>query len=62
MECPEYHTENPESRKYCRACGKKLLLICPDCCAENKTAVMNLPEIELYKHMDMLKDLELVYL
>ena len=61
MKCPECHTKNQESRKYCRACGKILLLICPDCCAENITAAMNIPEIELYKNMDMLKDLELVY-
>ncbi|RLC11086.1 MAG: guanylate cyclase, partial [Deltaproteobacteria bacterium] len=35
MECPACHTENPESRKFCRECGKKLLLICPDCSAQN---------------------------
>ncbi|PKN30100.1 MAG: hypothetical protein CVU64_05020 [Deltaproteobacteria bacterium HGW-Deltaproteobacteria-21] len=35
MKCPECQTENPESRKFCRDCGTKLVLICPDCTSEN---------------------------
>ena len=35
MECPDCHTENPETRKFCRECGTKLLLICPNCSSEN---------------------------
>ena len=35
MKCPECHTENPETRKFCRECGNKLLLLCPDCSFEN---------------------------
>jgi len=38
MECPRCQTENPESRKFCRECGAKLLIICPHC------AFQNLPE------------------
>ena len=35
MECPICHTGNPESRKFCRECGSKLLLICSECGFEN---------------------------
>lgn len=35
MECPKCHTENPESRKFCRECGHKLSLVCPECGTEN---------------------------
>ena len=28
-------TENPETRKFCRECGAKLLLVCSECNAEN---------------------------
>ena len=35
MECPECHTENPETRKFCRECGHKFILVCPECSTEN---------------------------
>ncbi len=35
MKCPKCHTENPETRKFCRECGAKLLLVCPQCGSEN---------------------------
>jgi len=35
MECPECHTDNPDSRKFCRECGNKLFVICPVCSFEN---------------------------
>ena len=35
MECPKCHTDNHETRKFCRECGAKLLLICPQCGSEN---------------------------
>ena len=35
MECPNCQTKNPETRKFCRECGSKLLLICPQCSFEN---------------------------
>jgi class 3 adenylate cyclase/tetratricopeptide (TPR) repeat protein len=35
MKCPECQTENPETRKFCRECGGKLILICPQCSSEN---------------------------
>ncbi|MEE9419668.1 MAG: adenylate/guanylate cyclase domain-containing protein [Desulfatiglandaceae bacterium] len=34
MKCPKCQAENPESKKFCRKCGKKLLLACPKCGAE----------------------------
>jgi class 3 adenylate cyclase/tetratricopeptide (TPR) repeat protein len=35
MKCNSCHTENPETRKFCRECGAKLALVCPECGAEN---------------------------
>ena len=35
MKCPECQTENPETRKFCRECGAKLILLCPQCNSEN---------------------------
>jgi predicted amidophosphoribosyltransferase len=35
MKCPKCQTENPDSRKFCRRCGTKLVLICPGCSSEN---------------------------
>ena len=35
MKCPGCKTENPDSRKFCRECGSKFLLICPHCNSEN---------------------------
>ena len=35
MKCPKCHTENPETRKFCRECGAKLILLCPKCHFEN---------------------------
>ena len=35
MECPECHTENPETRKFCRECGHKFILVCPECSTDN---------------------------
>jgi class 3 adenylate cyclase/tetratricopeptide (TPR) repeat protein len=35
MKCPECQIENPESRKFCRECGAKLILLCPQCSCEN---------------------------
>jgi hypothetical protein len=35
MKCPDCHTENTETRKFCRECGNKLLLICPGCSFNN---------------------------
>jgi class 3 adenylate cyclase/tetratricopeptide (TPR) repeat protein len=35
MECPKCLTNNPDTRKFCRKCGNKLLLICPQCSFEN---------------------------
>ncbi|MFX0203873.1 MAG: zinc-ribbon domain-containing protein, partial [Candidatus Hodarchaeota archaeon] len=34
MKCPECQTENPESKRFCRECGAKLLMTCPQCAAE----------------------------
>jgi len=35
MKCSKCNAENPETRKFCRECGEKLLLTCPKCNAEN---------------------------
>ncbi|MBW1797214.1 MAG: AAA family ATPase [Deltaproteobacteria bacterium] len=35
MKCPKCQTENPETRKFCRECGTKLLPACPQCGYEN---------------------------
>jgi len=34
MKCPECRVENPDDKKFCRACGAKLLPTCPRCKAE----------------------------
>jgi len=31
MKCPKCQAENPETKKFCRKCGGKLLLCCPQC-------------------------------
>ncbi len=38
MRCPQCQTENPETRKFCRECGKKLVIVCPECETENPPA------------------------
>jgi len=35
MKCPKCQTENPGTRKFCKECGAKLLLVCPKCRFEN---------------------------
>ncbi|MCF8025634.1 MAG: AAA family ATPase [Desulfobacteraceae bacterium] len=35
MQCPKCHTENPDTRKFCRECGGKLVVTCPGCGCEN---------------------------
>jgi class 3 adenylate cyclase len=35
MKCGKCQTENPETRKFCRKCGAKLLLVCSRCGSEN---------------------------
>ena len=35
MKCQKCQTENPETRKFCRECGAKLVLLCPKCNSEN---------------------------
>lgn len=35
MKCPKCQTENPETRKFCRECGTKVLLLCSRCGSEN---------------------------
>jgi len=34
MKCAECQAENPETKKFCRKCGRKLSLSCPECGAE----------------------------
>ena len=31
MQCTNCQTENPETNKFCRKCGTKLILVCPQC-------------------------------
>ncbi len=31
MQCSNCQTENPETNKFCRKCGTKLILVCPQC-------------------------------
>jgi len=38
MKCPKCQFENPETRKFCRECGTKLILVCPQCHFENLPA------------------------
>jgi len=35
MKCPKCQADNPETRKFCRECGAKLLVICEHCGSEN---------------------------
>jgi ribosomal protein L40E len=35
MKCSKCQTENPESKKFCRKCGAKLLKQCPQCGSES---------------------------
>jgi len=35
MKCPKCGVENQESRKFCRECGVRLILVCPKCQTEN---------------------------
>jgi len=35
MKCPKCQADNPETRKFCRECGAKLVLPCPQCGCEN---------------------------
>jgi class 3 adenylate cyclase/tetratricopeptide (TPR) repeat protein len=35
MKCPKCQIENPETRKFCKECGAKLILVCPHCHFEN---------------------------
>jgi class 3 adenylate cyclase/tetratricopeptide (TPR) repeat protein len=34
MKCPKCHTENPDTKKFCRECGASILPLCPNCGAE----------------------------
>ena len=34
MKCPNCQTENPQEHRFCRKCGKELLLSCPQCRAK----------------------------
>ena len=34
MKCPDCNTENPDTKKFCRECGAKLILVCPKCGSE----------------------------
>jgi class 3 adenylate cyclase/tetratricopeptide (TPR) repeat protein len=38
MECPNCTVENPDTRKFCRECGARLLSVCPQCGTENLAA------------------------
>ena len=35
MKCPKCQTDNPETRKFCRECGSKFVVVCPKCESEN---------------------------
>ena len=35
MRCPKCQSENPETRKFCRECGAKVLQVCPKCNSES---------------------------
>jgi class 3 adenylate cyclase/tetratricopeptide (TPR) repeat protein len=35
MQCTKCHCENPETKKFCRKCGTKLVVICPNCKSDN---------------------------
>jgi class 3 adenylate cyclase/tetratricopeptide (TPR) repeat protein len=35
MKCPICNVDNPETRKFCRECGKKLVIVCPECETKN---------------------------
>jgi rRNA maturation protein Nop10 len=34
MNCPKCQAENPETKKFCRKCGAKLIRVCPQCNSE----------------------------
>ncbi len=34
MKCPQCQTDNPDNKKFCRACAARLVLACPQCGAE----------------------------
>jgi class 3 adenylate cyclase/tetratricopeptide (TPR) repeat protein len=38
MKCPNCQIENPDTKKFCRKCGTKLVIICPNCKSENDPA------------------------
>jgi ribosomal protein L40E len=35
MKCQKCQTDNPETRKFCRECGTRLLVLCSECGFEN---------------------------
>jgi class 3 adenylate cyclase/tetratricopeptide (TPR) repeat protein len=35
MKCPKCQSENPDTKKFCRKCGTKLVVICPKCKSDN---------------------------
>jgi protein phosphatase len=49
MNCPKCQFENPDTNKFCRKCGEKLTLTCPQCNSE-------------YLPDDQFENQELVYL
>ena len=34
MKCPKCQSENPDTKKFCRKCGTKLVQVCPQCSSE----------------------------